>query len=50
MPGPKPPSVDLTDEERRELEGLARRHKTGQQLAERALEQDAYVLMTELAR
>jgi transposase-like protein len=36
MPGPKPPSVDLTDEERRELEGLARRHKTGQQLAERA--------------
>jgi transposase len=26
----------LTDEERRELEGLARRHKTGQQLADRA--------------
>lgn len=36
MPGPKPPSVDLTNEERRELEGLARRHKTGQQVAERA--------------
>ena len=36
MPGPRPPSVDLTDEERRELEGLVRRHKTGQQLAERA--------------
>jgi hypothetical protein len=26
----------LTTDERRELEGLARRHKTGQQLAERA--------------
>jgi putative transposase len=26
----------LTDEERRELEGLARRHKTGQQVADRA--------------
>jgi putative transposase len=36
MPGPKPPPVDLTDEERRELEGLVRRHKTGQQIAERA--------------
>ena len=36
MPGPRPPSVDLTDEERGELEGLVRRHKTGQQLAERA--------------
>jgi putative transposase len=36
MPGPKPPPVDLTDEERRELEGLVRRHKTGQQVAERA--------------
>ena len=36
MPGPKPPAVDLTAEERRELEGLVRRHKTGQQLAERA--------------
>jgi putative transposase len=36
MPGPRPPSVDLTDGERRELEGLVRRHKTGQQLADRA--------------
>lgn len=36
MPGPKPPAVDLTADERRELEGLARRHKTGQQLADRA--------------
>jgi transposase len=36
MPGPKPPSVALTTEERGELEGLVRRHKTGQQLAERA--------------
>jgi putative transposase len=36
MPGPKPPSVDLTDEERRELEGLVRRHTTGQQRADRA--------------
>ena len=36
MPGPRPPSVDLTDEERRELERLTRRHKTGQQVAERA--------------
>ena len=36
MPGPRPPSVELTDAERRELEGLARRHTTGQQLAVRA--------------
>ena len=36
MPGPRPPSVDLTDEERRGLEGLVRRHTTGQQLADRA--------------
>lgn len=36
MPGPRPPAVELTDEERRELEVLARRHKTGQQLADRA--------------
>jgi putative transposase len=36
MPGPKPPPVALTDEERRELEGLVRRHKTGQQVAGRA--------------
>jgi putative transposase len=36
MPGPRPPSVDLTADERGELEGLVRRHKTGQQLADRA--------------
>src|SRR4051794_2939414 len=36
MPGPKPPSVELTSEERGDLEGLVRRHKTGQQLADRA--------------
>ncbi len=36
MPGPKPPAVELTADERRELEGLVRRHKTGQQLADRA--------------
>ena len=36
MPGPRPPAVELTADERRELEGLARRDKTGQQLADRA--------------
>ena len=36
MPGPKPPAVELTTEERGDLEGLVRRHKTGQQLADRA--------------
>ena len=36
MPGPKPPVVELTDEERRALEELVRRHKTGQQVADRA--------------
>ena len=36
MPGPKPPTVDLTAEERGDLESLVRRHKTGQQLADRA--------------
>jgi putative transposase len=36
MPGPKPPPVELTIEERAELERLVRRHTTGQQLAERA--------------
>lgn len=36
MPGPRPPVVEVTDEARRELEALARRHKTGQQLADRA--------------
>jgi len=36
MPGPKPPSVEVSVEERAELERLVRRHTTGQQLAERA--------------
>jgi transposase len=36
MPGPKPPVVEVTVEERVELERLVRRHTTGQQLAERA--------------
>jgi putative transposase len=36
MPGPKPPPVELTGEERAALERLARRPTTGQQLAERA--------------
>ena len=36
MPGPKPLSVDLTTEERGDLESLVRRRKTGQQLADRA--------------
>ena len=36
MPGPKPLAVSLTDEERRALEELVRRHKTGQQVADRA--------------
>src|SRR3954469_20509850 len=36
MPGPKPPSVEVTSEERGDLESLVRRHKTGQQLADRA--------------
>jgi putative transposase len=36
MPGPKPPGVEVTAEERAELERLVRRHTTGQQLAERA--------------
>ncbi len=36
MPGPRPRSVVLTDQERRELERLVRRHTTGQQLADRA--------------
>jgi putative transposase len=36
MPGPKPPVVELTREERGDLESLVRRHKTGQQLADRA--------------
>jgi putative transposase len=36
MPGPTPPPVELTDEERAELERLVRRPTTGQQVAERA--------------
>ena len=36
MPGPTPPPVELTGEERAELERLVRRPTTGQQLAERA--------------
>ncbi len=36
MPGPKPPAVELTEDERRELVRLARGHKTGQQVADRA--------------
>jgi len=33
MPGPKPPVVNLTDEERQGLEKLVRRHSTPQQIA-----------------
>ena len=36
MPGPKPPEIVLSGEERAELERLARAHTTGQQLALRA--------------
>jgi putative transposase len=36
MPGPKLPAVEVTAEERAELERLVRRHTTGQQLVERA--------------
>jgi putative transposase len=36
MPGPKLPAVEVTAEERAELERIVRRHTTGQQLAERA--------------
>ena len=36
MPGPKPPPVEVTGEERAALERLVRRATTGQQLAERA--------------
>ena len=36
MPGPKPPEITLTEEERNELERLARARTTGQQLAMRA--------------
>jgi putative transposase len=33
MPGPKPPEVKLTDDERQGLEKLVRRHSTPQQIA-----------------
>jgi len=36
MPGPKLPPVEVSAEERAELERVVRRHTTGQQLAERA--------------
>ncbi len=36
MRGPKPPTIDLGDAERHELESLLRRHSTPQQLALRA--------------
>ena len=36
MRGPKPPAIELTDEERRDLEALVRRHTTPQQVALRA--------------
>src|SRR3972149_7538289 len=35
MPGPKPPTIILTDEERRTLEQLVRRHTAPQQLVVR---------------
>jgi putative transposase len=36
MRGPQPPPITVTVEERRELEALARRHGTAQQIAQRA--------------
>jgi len=36
MRGPKPPTIDLSDAERQELDALTRRHTTPQQLALRA--------------
>lgn len=33
MPGPKPPAIVLTEEERQSLETLVQRHRTGQQKA-----------------
>src|SRR5215213_727352 len=36
MPGPRPPAVELTEDERREPVRLARGRETGQQVADRA--------------
>src|SRR5262245_37794717 len=36
MPGPKPPQIELTGDERSELEKLVRAERTGQALARRA--------------
>ena len=36
MPGPKPPEIVVTTEQRDELERLVRAHTTGQQVAMRA--------------
>jgi putative transposase len=36
MPGPKPESIELSDQARRDLEQLVARHTTGQQKAQRA--------------
>ena len=36
MPGPRLPAVEVTSEERAELERIVRRHTAGQQLVERA--------------
>ncbi len=36
MPGPKPLAIELSPEERKELEALVRRHSTPQQIAQRA--------------
>ncbi len=36
MPGPKPETIELSDDVRRELEKLVARHTTGQQKAQRA--------------
>lgn len=36
MPGPKPPQIVLSEDERTALESLVRAHKTGQALARRA--------------
>ena len=36
MPGPKPPQIELSPDERSDLEDLVRAQKTGQALARRA--------------